>query len=71
MARAHDEWCVLRHGPIEKLENNLWTVTGSLTGMSLKRVMTVARLDDGDLVMHSAIALDESSTVLIYLMLVL
>ena len=61
MARAHDEWCVLRHGPIEKLENNLWTVTGSLPGMSLKRVMTVARLDDGDLVMHSAIALDESS----------
>lgn len=59
MARAHDEWRVLRHGPIEKLENNLWTVTGSLPGMSLKRVMTVARLDDGDLVVHSAIALDE------------
>jgi len=61
MARAHDEWRVLRHGPIEKLENNLWTVTGSLPGMSLNRVMTVARLDDGDLVVHSAIALDEGS----------
>jgi hypothetical protein len=50
---------VLRHGSIEKLEDNLWTVTGSLPGMSLKRVMTVARLEDGDLVVHSAIALDE------------
>jgi hypothetical protein len=29
--------------------------------MSLKRVMTIARLDDGRLVIHSAIALDEPS----------
>lgn len=61
MAKAHSEWKVLRHGPIEKLEPNLWRVTGTVPGMSLKRVMTLARLEDGRVVIHSAIALDEPS----------
>jgi len=42
MAKVKDDWRVLRHGPIEKLDENLWYVTGSLPGMSLKRVMTLA-----------------------------
>jgi len=61
MAKVHEEWTVLRHGPIEKLEPNLWTVTGTLQGMALKRVMTLARLGDGRIVIHSAVALDEAS----------
>jgi len=61
MAKADSEWRVLRHGPIEKREDNLWSVTGSLPGMSLKRVMTVVRLDDGRLVIHSAVALDDDA----------
>lgn len=61
MAKAHEEWTVLSHGPIEKLEPNLWTVMGTLRGMSLKRVMTLARLGDGGIVIHSAVALDEAS----------
>lgn len=54
-----DDWKVLPHGPIEKLAENLWCVTGNLRGMSLKRVMTVARRSDGKLVVHSAIAMTE------------
>jgi hypothetical protein len=61
MAKVKDDWRVLRHGPIEKLDENLWYVTGSLPGMSLKRVMTLVRLDDGRLVIHSAVALDEGA----------
>jgi hypothetical protein len=59
MAKAFTEWKVLPHGPIEKLADNLWWVQGSIPGMSLKRVMTVARLGDGRLVIHNGIALEE------------
>jgi hypothetical protein len=56
-SKISDEWKVLPHGPLEQLAENLWRVEGSLPGMSLKRVMTVVRRDDGSLVIHSAIAL--------------
>lgn len=52
-------WKVLPHGPLEQLAENLWRVEGSLPHMSLKRVMTVVRRDDGALVIHNAIALEE------------
>ena len=53
-------WRVLHsHGPIEKLAENLWRVEGALPNMSLRRVMTVVRMHDGALVIHSAIALEE------------
>jgi hypothetical protein len=58
---AVDDWKVREHGPIEKLAENLWRVQGTLPGMSLRRVMTVARMQDGRLVFHSAIALAESA----------
>jgi hypothetical protein len=59
MAKAsYQTWTVLPHGPIERLEDNLWRVEGSLPGMPLKRVMTLARLASGDLVVHNPIALD-------------
>lgn len=59
MAKANTTWDVLPHLPIEKLEPNLWRVQGSLRGMALKRVMTLVRLDDGRIVVHSAISLEE------------
>ncbi|MDP9150158.1 MAG: DUF4336 domain-containing protein [Myxococcota bacterium] len=59
MAKAsHETWTVLQHGPIEQLEDNLWRVEGSLPNMPLKRVMTVARLASGDLLIHNPVALD-------------
>lgn len=39
MAKVNQDWRVLRHGPIEQLEPNLWSVTGTLPGMSLKRIV--------------------------------
>lgn len=59
MAKVHHDWKVLRHGPTDRLEENLRCVTGSIPGMALQRVMTLVRLDDGRVVVHSAIALDE------------
>jgi hypothetical protein len=58
MAKAHTEWKVIGHEPIVKLAQNLWWVRGNVPGMTLKRTMTVARLNDGGLVIHNAIALD-------------
>ncbi len=54
-------WKVLPHDPIEKLSENVWRVEGALPQFSMRRVMTVAKRGDGDLVLHSAIALDEAS----------
>jgi hypothetical protein len=55
-----NDWKVLPHRPLEQLEENLWRVEGDLEGMTLKRVMTVARRTDGGVVVHNAIALDEA-----------
>jgi hypothetical protein len=60
MPKAHEKWTVLPHGKIEKLEDNLWRVEGTLPGGGPPRVMTVAKLADGRLVIHGAIALDEA-----------
>jgi hypothetical protein len=57
MAKANTDWKVLWHGPIERLSDNLWWVQGAIPNMSLKRVMTIARLNDGRLVIHNGIAL--------------
>jgi hypothetical protein len=51
----------LPHAPIQELSENLWRVEGDLPHFSMRRVMTVVRLSDARLVIHSAIALDEPS----------
>lgn len=56
-----EAWQVLPHGPIEELSENLWRVEGALPHFSMRRVMSVVRLSDGRLLIHSAIALDEAS----------
>ncbi len=61
MPKAHDTWKVLPHQPVEQLEDNLRRVQGRLEGMPLMRVMTVARLGDGRLVVHNAMALEEAA----------
>ena len=54
------EWTILPHGVIEKLEHNLWRIEGTLPrNPPFKRVMTVARLADGRLVIHNAICLGD------------
>jgi hypothetical protein len=60
-AAASTEWLVLPHDPIQELSENLWRVEGALPRFSLRRVMSVVRLQDGRLLIHSAIAMDEAS----------
>lgn len=55
------EWSVLAHDPIQELSENLWRVEGALPRFGMRRVMTVVRLGDARLLIHSAIALDEPS----------
>ena len=57
--QAHGRWKVLEHGPLEELSGNLWRVDGAVPKMALRRNMVVARLGDGRLVVHNAIALRE------------
>ena len=52
-SRASD-WLVLPHDPIQELTENLWRVEGALPHFSLRRVMTVARLRDGRLLIPHA-----------------
>jgi hypothetical protein len=59
MAAAHESWKVLPHDPIERLTENLWWVEGDLEGPPVRRTMFVARLGDGRLVIHNAMALRE------------
>lgn len=59
MASPDTSWKVHPHKPIQKLADNLWTVTGALPGMPMERVMSVARFDDSRLVIHNAVALEE------------
>ncbi|HEX2879220.1 MAG TPA: hypothetical protein VHO25_06765 [Polyangiaceae bacterium] len=61
MKPANDEWRVLPHQPIEKLSENVWRVLGDIPGMSLKRVMVIAKRADGQLVFHSPIALNDAA----------
>jgi hypothetical protein len=61
MTRPFETWKVLPHGKLTALEENLLTVVGDLH-MPLgdfPRRMSVVRLQDGRLVIYSAIALDE------------
>jgi hypothetical protein len=51
-------WTVLPHRPIEKLQENLWSVEADLPHGPLKRRMGIARLRSGQLVFLNAVALD-------------
>jgi hypothetical protein len=50
---------VLPHDDLQALAPGVWTVTGTLP-FPLKRVMTVVKLSDGSLLLHSVIALSDA-----------
>ncbi len=60
MAKSFERWTVLPHQPIEKLEDNLWRVEGIMPDNKTQRAMVVARMQDGGLVIHNAIALGDA-----------
>lgn len=59
MAVCHTTWKVLPHRPIEKIDDRLWRVEGKMDS-GTKRIQSIIRLDDGRLLLHNAIALDEA-----------
>jgi hypothetical protein len=59
MAKAFTQWTLLPHGPLEKLADNLWRLEGTMPNGKTRRVMTLARLTDGRVLIHNAIALEE------------
>jgi hypothetical protein len=61
MTKPFSDWTVLPHGKLERIDDNILCVTGTLE-MPLgeyTRRMTVVRLRDARLVIYSAIALDD------------
>ena len=52
---------MLPHGPVEALAENVWCVQGSLPKMSLRRNMTLARFANGDVLVHSPVALEPAA----------
>ena len=60
MAKALSHWKVSPHSPLRALEPDLWWVEQPLPPTPLHRVMTVARRQDGRLVIHNGVALDET-----------
>jgi hypothetical protein len=60
MAIGPRTWTVLPHNPIDVLAPNLWRVECVMNKYN-RRVMILARLGDGRILIHNAIALDEAS----------
>lgn len=61
MPKAFDRWTVHPHGPIEELGDRLWRVEAKLPTMDLMRVMAIAKRNDGKLVIHNGIALEDEA----------
>jgi hypothetical protein len=61
MSKPLQQWKVLPHGELTRIDDNMMTVTGDIHMplMDLPRRMTLVRLSDGRLVVFNAIALDE------------
>lgn len=59
--KAFATWTVLGHGPVEKHCDCLWTVQGTMPDPNITRVMSLARLADGRLVIHNAVALQDAA----------
>ena len=61
MTKPHEHWQVLPHGELAPIDDNMLTVVGQIRMplMDLPRRMNVVRLRDSQLVIWSAIALDE------------
>ncbi len=56
-AKAPEPWTVVGEPTIEALSDTLWIVRGHVPRLPLGRTMVVARMEDGRLLVHNAIAL--------------
>lgn len=60
MAKPPRPWIVTNHGPIEKLEDNLWVVEGDVPGVPFRRRMSIIKRADETLLFFNAIPLEPS-----------
>jgi hypothetical protein len=61
MAKPPRPWTVTPHEPIEKLDDNLWTVESAVPGIPIRRRMCIVKRSDGQLAFFNAVPLDETS----------
>jgi hypothetical protein len=61
MAKAKRGWIVTKHGPLQKIDDNLWVVEGDVPGVPLKRRMSIIRMADGSLTFFHAMPLDDAT----------
>ena len=54
-------WTVTEHGPIEKLDDNLWAVEGKVPGLPHRRRMAIVKRSDGTLLFYHAMPLTEDA----------
>jgi hypothetical protein len=59
MAKAERPWIVTPHSPLQKLEENVWTVESRVPGTPMQRRMVIVKRTDGTLLFYQAIPLDE------------
>ena len=59
MAKTPRPWIVTRHDPIEKLDDNLWTVAGDVPGFPIQRRMSIVKLSSGALLFFNAFPLED------------
>jgi hypothetical protein len=60
MPKPFDTWTVCPHQSIEKVHDDLWRVQARFPGAPFPRQMVLARLADGRVIVHNAIALGEA-----------
>src|SRR4051812_33871918 len=61
MAKSARPWIVTPHGPIEELDENLWTVESKVPGVPIRRRMAIIKRSDGTLAFFHAVPLDEAA----------
>jgi hypothetical protein len=61
MAASPRPWIVTKHGPIEKLEENLWVVGGQVPKVPFPRRMSIIRRGDGTLLFFHAMPLEDAA----------
>jgi hypothetical protein len=60
MPKTFTTWTVLPHQPIERISDNLWRVSGTLKDGKIQRQMVLARMTDGRVIVHNAIAMGDA-----------
>ena len=61
MKHRERPWTVSKHDPIEKLDDNLWTVAGDVPGIPIRRRMAIVKRSDGRLLFFHAVPLGDDA----------